>query len=132
MKHYMELLKLRLISKMHKAITIIQFKLEYEIIKRRSEFKMDHRLLLGKINYSDGTITLNNITYELCDKSFPTININNPFELTSDEKKLVSKLQSSFINSDKLQKHVLFLFNKGRIYLTYNSNLFISRLHSFK
>lgn len=115
--------EIELISKMHKAITIIQFKLEYEIIKRRPEFKMDHRLLLDKINYSDGTITLNNITYELCDKSFPTININNPFELTSDEKKLVSKLQSSFINSDKLQKHVLFLFNKGRIYLTYNFNL---------
>lgn len=80
-------------------------------------------MLLDKINYSDSTITLNNITYELYDKSFPTININNPFELTSDEKKLVSKLQSSFINSDKLQKHVLFLFNKGRIYLTYNSNI---------
>ncbi|MCI1476911.1 fructose-1,6-bisphosphatase [Clostridium beijerinckii] len=115
--------EIELISKMHKAITIIQFKLEYEIIKRRPEFNMDHRLLLDKINYSDGTITLNNITYELCDKSFPTININNPFELTSDEKKLVSKLQISFINSDKLQKHVLFLFNKGRLYLTYNSNL---------
>lgn len=115
--------EIELISKMHKAITIIQFKLEYEIIKRRPEFKMNHRLLLDKINYSDGTITLNNITYELYDKSFPTININNPFELTSDEKKLVSKLQSSFINSDKLQKHVLFLFNKGRIYLTYNSNI---------
>ncbi|MBC2456264.1 fructose-1,6-bisphosphatase [Clostridium beijerinckii] len=115
--------EIELISKMHKAITIIQFKLEYEIIKRRPEFKMNHRLLLDKINYSDSTITLNNITYELYDKSFPTININNPFELTSDEKKLVSKLQSSFINSDKLQKHVLFLFNKGRIYLTYNSNI---------
>ncbi|WP_026885881.1 fructose-bisphosphatase class III [Clostridium beijerinckii] len=115
--------EIELISKMHKAITIIQFKLEYEIIRRRPEFKMDHRLLLDKINYSDGTITLNNMTYELCDKNFPTININHPFELTSDEKKLVDKLQSSFINSDKLQKHVLFLFNKGRIYLTYNSNL---------
>ena len=112
-----------LISKMHKAITIIQFKLEYEIIKRRPEFKMDHRLLLDKINYKDGTITLNNITYELNDKNFPTINPNNPFELTSEEKKLMDKLQISFLNSDKLQKHVLFLFNKGSIYLTYNSNL---------
>lgn len=80
--------EIELISKMHKAITIIQFKLEYEIIKRRPEFKMNHRLLLDKINYSDSTITLNNITYELYDKSFPTININNPFELTSDEKKI--------------------------------------------
>ncbi|MFT8340737.1 MAG: fructose-1,6-bisphosphatase [Clostridium beijerinckii] len=115
--------EIELISKMHKAITIIQFKLEYEIIKRRPEFKMEHRLLLDKINYNDGTITLRNTTYELNDKNFPTININNPFELTVHEKKLMDKLQSSFINSDKLQKHVLFLFNKGRIYLTYNSNL---------
>ncbi|EKQ56509.1 MULTISPECIES: fructose-bisphosphatase class III [unclassified Clostridium] len=115
--------EIELISKMHKAITIIQFKLEYEIIKRRPEFKMEHRLLLNKINYADGTITLNNITYELNDKNFPTINAKKPFDLTNDEKKLIDKLQSSFINSDKLQKHVLFLFNKGRIYLTYNSNL---------
>ena len=115
--------EIELIAKMHKAITIIQFKLEYEIIKRRPEFKMDHRLLLDKINYKDGTITLNEITYELNDKNFPTISPNNPFELTSEEKKLIEKLQISFLNSDKLQKHVLFLFNKGSIYLTYNSNL---------
>lgn len=112
-----------LISKMHKAITIIQFKLECEIIKRRPEFKMDHRLLLDKINYSEGTITLNNVIYKLNDIHFPTINVNNPFELTNDERKLISKLKNSFINSDKLQKHILFLFNKGKIYLIYNSNL---------
>ncbi|EHI97784.1 Fructose-1,6-bisphosphatase class 3 [Clostridium sp. DL-VIII] len=115
--------EIELISKMHKAITIIQFKLEHEIITRRPEFKMEHRLLLSKINYKDGTITLNNNTYELNDKNFPTINPKRPFELTSDERKLIEKLQSSFINSEKLQKHVLFLFNKGRIYLTFNSNL---------
>lgn len=115
--------EMELISKMHKAITIIQFKLEYEIIKRRPEFKMDHRLLLDKINYKDGTITLDAITYELNDKSFPTINPKKPFELTSEEKKLIDKLKISFINSDKLQKHILFLFNKGSLYLTYNSNL---------
>ncbi|MVX65112.1 fructose-bisphosphatase class III [Clostridium chromiireducens] len=115
--------EIELISKMHKAITIIQFKLEYEIIKRRPEFKMNHRLLLDKINYIDETITLNNVTYELNDINFPTINTKKPFELTYDERKLMDKLQSSFVNSDKLQKHVLFLFNKGRIYLTYNSNL---------
>ncbi len=115
--------EIELISKMHKAITIIQFKLEHEIITRRPEFKMEHRLLLSKINYTDGTITLNNNTYELNDKNFPTISPKRPFELTSDERKLIEKLQSSFINSEKLQKHVLFLFNKGRIYLTFNSNL---------
>lgn len=115
--------EIQLVAKMHKAITIIQFKLEYEIIKRRPEFKLDHRLLLDKINYNEGTISLNNQTYELSDKLFPTINPEKPFELTPEEMKLIDKLQISFLNSDKLQKHVLFLFNKGSIYLTYNSNL---------
>ncbi|MEW9925314.1 fructose-1,6-bisphosphatase [Clostridium butyricum] len=115
--------EIQLVAKMHKAITIIQFKLEYEIIKRRPEFKLDHRLLLDKINYNEGTISLNDQTYELSDKLFPTINPEKPFELTPEERKLIDKLQLSFLNSDKLQKHVLFLFNKGSIYLTYNSNL---------
>ena len=115
--------EIQLVAKMHKAITIIQFKLEYEIIKRRPEFKLDHRLLLDKINYNEGTISLNNQTYELSDKLFPTINPEKPFELTPEERKLIDKLQISFLNNDKLQKHVLFLFNKGSIYLTYNSNL---------
>ncbi len=115
--------EIQLVAKMHKAITIIQFKLEYEIIKRRPEFKLDHRLLLDKINYNEGTISLNSQTYELSDKLFPTINPEKPFELTPEERKLIDKLQISFLNSDKLQKHVLFLFNKGSIYLTYNSNL---------
>ena len=78
---------------MHKAITIIQFKLEYKIIKRRPEFKMDHRLLLDKINYKNGTITLNEMTYKLNDSNFPTIDPNNPFELTNEEKKLIDKLK---------------------------------------
>ena len=115
--------EIELISKMHKAIAIIQFKLEYEIIKRHPEFHMEKRLLLDKIDYKNGTITINDNVYELNDKIFPTINPDHPFELTDDEKKLIDKLQISFLNSDKLQKHVLFLFNKGRMYLTYNSNL---------
>ncbi|MEW9937641.1 fructose-1,6-bisphosphatase [Clostridium butyricum] len=115
--------EIQLVAKMHKAITIIQFKLEYDIIKRRPEFKLDHRLLLDKINYNEGTISLNDQTYELSDKLFPTVNPEKPFELTPEERKLIDKLQLSFLNSDKLQKHVLFLFNKGSIYLTYNSNL---------
>ena len=88
--------EIQLVAKMHKAITIIQFKLEYEIIKRRPEFKLDHRLLLDKINYNEGTISLNNQTYELSDKLFPTINPEKPFELTPEERKLIDKLQISF------------------------------------
>ncbi|MDU4802129.1 MAG: fructose-1,6-bisphosphatase [Clostridium butyricum] len=115
--------EIELISKMHKAITIIQFKLEYEIISRRHEFKMEHRLLLDKINYSQGTIRLNNSIYELSDKNFPTIDAKDPFALTEEEKILIEKLKKSFINSDKLQKHISFLFSKGKIYSVYNSNL---------
>ncbi|GKX67892.1 fructose-1,6-bisphosphatase [Inconstantimicrobium mannanitabidum] len=115
--------EIELIAKMHKAITIIQFKLEYEIIKRRPEFKMDHRLLLDKINYENGTIKLGENIYNLNGNLFPTIDSKDPFKLTEDEKILIEKLESSFVNSEKLQKHIAFLFAKGSIYLKYNSNL---------
>ncbi|MGB4438860.1 MAG: fructose-1,6-bisphosphatase [Sedimentibacter sp.] len=114
---------LKLTAKMHKAITIIQFKLEGEIIKRRPHFGMEDRLLLNKINYKDGTINLNGIIYELNDKNFPTINPDIPYELTKEEKELMEKLKSSFLNSEKLQKHVRFLFTNGSMYLKFNSNL---------
>lgn len=112
-----------LIAKMHKAITIIQFKLEYQVIKRRPEFKMENRLLLNNIDYDNGTIRLKDNVYELNDKIFPTINKEDPFKLTEDEEILIEKLESSFINSEKLQKHVSFLFAKGSMYLKYNSSL---------
>lgn len=114
---------LKLISKMHKAISIIQFKLEGEIIKRRPHFSMEDRLLLNKINYKDGTININGKVYELNDYNFPTIDPKNPYKLTLEEKELIEKLKSSFLNSDKLQKHVRFLFANGSIYLKFNSNL---------
>ena len=112
-----------LIAKMHKAISIIQFKLEGEVIKRRPEFEMNHRLLLEKINYEDGTINLKGITYKLKDVNFPTIDPKDPYKLTKSEEVVVEKLVSSFKGSEKLQKHVSFLFSKGSIYLKANSNL---------
>jgi fructose-1,6-bisphosphatase-3 len=112
-----------LIAKMHKAITILQFKLEYEIIKRRPEFNMENRLLLDKINYEEGTIKLKDEVYELKDKYFPTIDKSNPYKLTEEEEVLMEKLESSFVNSEKLQRHITFLFGKGSIYRKYNSNL---------
>lgn len=114
---------IKLIAKMHKAISIMQFKLEGEIINRRPYFGMEDRLLLNKINYEDGTISLGGKTYELNDKYFPTINPENPYELTIEEKDLIEKLKSSFLNSEKLQKHIRFLFAKGSMYLKFNSNL---------
>ena len=112
-----------LIAKMHKAISIIQFKLEGEVIKRRPEFEMNHRLLLEKINYEDGTINLKGRTYKLKDVNFPTIDPKDPYKLTKSEEVVVEKLVSSFKGSEKLQKHVSFLFSKGSIYLKANSNL---------
>ena len=114
-----------LIAKMHKAISIIQFKLEAEIIKRRPEFEMDHRLLLDKVNYEEGTIELKGKTYKLKDNNFPTIDPKNPYKLTPREEVVIEKLATSFENSDKLQKHVEFLFSKGSIYLKTNGNLLV-------
>src|SRR5699024_5174292 len=130
-----------LVAKMHKAISIIQFKLEGEIINRRPEFEMNHRLLLNKINYDEGTINIKGKDYKLKDNNFTTIDKNNPYKLknnkfpniyknnsyklTKEEKIVIEKLVSSFKNSEKLQKHVSFLFSKGSIYLVSNGNLLI-------
>ncbi|HEX2937873.1 MAG TPA: fructose-1,6-bisphosphatase [Ruminiclostridium sp.] len=115
--------ELRLISQMHKAITIIQFKLERDIILRHPEYNMDDRMLLDKIDYTNGTITLDKKTYKLLDSSFPTVDPENPFKLTPEEKELIHKLKLSFLSSEKLQKHIRFLFSSGSLYLTNNSNL---------
>ena len=114
---------LNLMAKMHKAILIIQLKLEGEIIKIRPYFKMEDRLLLNEIDYEEITINLDGKKYKLKDNNFPTINPDNPYKLIPEERELVEKLKSSFLNSEKLQKHVSFLFAKGSMYLKYNSNL---------
>lgn len=115
--------EISLIAQMHKAMTIIQFKLEGAIIKKRPYFCMQDRLLLDKINYEEGTINLNGQIYKLKDNKFPTINPDNPYELIPEEIELMEKLKISFLNSEKLQKHVSFLFAKGSLYLKCNSNL---------
>lgn len=114
---------IKLISQMHKAISIIQFKLEGAIIKRRPHFGMEDRLLLERINFEEQTINIEGKVFKLNDINFPTVNWKNPYELTIEEKVLVEKLKSSFLNSEKLQKHIRFLFAKGSIYLKCNSNL---------
>lgn len=115
--------EIELIAKMHKAIAIIQFKLEGEIIKRHPEFKMDNRMLLNNIDFDNGTINLYGKKFKLNDRKFPTIDKNNPYKLLAAEKELVEKLTSSFVNSEKLNRHVRFLFSHGSLYLKFNSNL---------
>lgn len=110
-------------AKMHKAISIIQFKLEGQLIKRHPEFNMNSHLMLDKINYDDGTILLDGKVYKLRDTNFPTVDPNNPFELTAQERELMESLRFSFVRSEKLQKHIQFLYEKGSIYLAYNNNL---------
>lgn len=112
-----------LIKQMHKAIAIIQFKLEAQIIKENPQFEMEDRLLLDKINYKEGTITIDGKTHELLDTFFPTIDPKDPYKLTDAEEELMNRLQSSFRKSELLQKHIEVLYAKGSMYLTYNSNL---------
>ena len=114
-----------LIAKMHKAISIIQFKLEAEVINNNPEFDMKHRLLLDKVDYEAGTINLKGKVYKLKDTNFPTIDPKSPYKLTKEEEDLVDKLVASFRGSEKLQKHVSFLFSKGSIYLIANKNLLV-------
>ena len=115
---------LYMLSQMHKAISIIQFKLEAEIIKRHPEYAMDDRNLLHLINKEAGTITLlDGTTYPLLDTYFPTIAPENPYELTTEEKEVVKRLHLSFTQSEKLRQHVDFLYRNGSMYLAYNQNL---------
>lgn len=113
----------KIISKIHKAISIIQFKLEGQIIKRHPEYKMNDRLLLDKIDYVNGKVRIGNKVYELNDKNFPTINRNDPYELSQEEQELIERLKESFMNSEKLKKHISFLYSKGSLYKIFNSNL---------
>lgn len=112
-----------LISQMHKAISIIQFKLEGEIISRRPDFEMDDRRLLHRINYEKGTIVIDGVEYELKDKLFPTIDPNDPYKLTEEENSVVEKLMHSFASSTKLKKHMRCMYSKGALYLVRNNNL---------
>ena len=115
--------ELSLMAQMHKAITIMQFKLEGQMIKRRPHYQMEDRLLLDKINYEQGTIMLNNVQYPLIDKHFPTIDPKDPYALSPAEQVVMDKLKVSVANSQKLQQHVQFLYSKGSIYLIHDGNL---------
>ncbi len=113
-----------LISQMHKAISIIQFKVEAQLIDKHPEYKMGERKLLHLIDKERKTITLaNGETHSLLDNNFPTIDIDNPYQLTEEEQEVVTRLAYAFSHSDKLREHTDFLYAKGGMYLAYNSNL---------
>lgn len=112
-----------LVAKIHKAITVIQFKLEMDVISRNPNFEMEDRLLLNNINFEEGFVTIDGRNYDLLDHNFPTIDPLDPYKLNQDEQDVVTQLKYAFLNNDLLQKHVLFLFRKGSLYLKYNNNL---------
>ena len=109
--------------KMHKAISIIQFKLEGQLLTRRKEYKMSDRRLLDKIDYEAGPMDLDGKTYALIDKNFPTIDPKKPFELTEEETAIMERLVTAFTDCEKLQQHMMLLLNKGGLYKTFNGNL---------
>lgn len=111
------------LARMQEAMAIIQFKLESQIIKRRPDFDMEHRLLLDKIDYENHTIELDGVTYPLEHFNSPTIDPKNPYALTAEEEAVMDRLVYSFTHSERLKEHIRFLVNKGGMYLVYNDNL---------
>lgn len=112
-----------LMSKMHKAISIIQFKLEDTLIQNHPEYHMESRQLLRAIDYENGTVTLKDVIFPLNDTHFPTIDPLSPWELTQEEALVVNRLVYTFVHSEKLQKHIRFMYTKGSMYKVYNDNL---------
>ena len=108
---------------MHKAAAILQFKLEGQVIARHPEYRMEDRRLLDKIDYEKKTVTVYGREYPIEDVSFPTVDPANPYKLNDSEILLMKKLQSAFLQCEKLQHHVRFLFNHGSLYLVRNNNL---------
>ena len=109
--------------KIHKAISILQFKLEGQLIKRRPEFGMDDRLLLDKIDYDKKTVVIYGEEYPMLDTEFPTVDPTDPYRLTEEEEEVMHRLKDAFRHSEKLQRHVKFLYSKGSLYKVQNSNL---------
>ena len=112
-----------LAAKMHKAIAIMQFKIEGQRIMAHHDYKMEHRLLLDKINWENGTVNVEGTDYPMRDMDLPTIDPKDPYAFTEEETLVLETLEASFLNSEKLQRHIRFLFNHGSLYKIMNGNL---------
>lgn len=112
-----------LLAQMHKAISVLQFKLESQLFERYPFWKMQDRELLKQVDYKKGTITLNGVVYNMRSCHFPTIDPNNPNALTPEEQTLIDRLQQSFKTSERLQEHIRQLLLHGRMYRIINHNL---------
>ena len=109
--------------RIHKAISIIQFKVEGQIIRRQKSFHLEERALLHRIDYEKGTISLEGKEYQLLDTNFPTVNPEDPYALSGEEQEVMDRLVKAFVNCERLQQHMRFLLAKGSLYKVYNDNL---------
>ena len=112
-----------LVAKMHKAISIIQFKLEGQLKKRNPQFRMENMGALERIDFEKVSYVFDEKEYELSSTSFPTLDEENPFRLTEEEEAVIKGLKKSYLNSQRLHEHVKLLINKGNMYNVYNGNL---------
>ncbi len=112
-----------LAAKMHKAIAICQFKAEGQRIMAHPEYKLEERLLLDKIDYEKGTIEIEGKTYQLKDTNLPTVDPADPYKFTAEEEYMMNSLEASILQSEKLQKHIKFLYSHGALYTKVNGNL---------
>ena len=113
----------RLIARMHKAISVIQWKLEADIIRRHPQWGMEARNILHTFDKEKGTVEIEGRTFELPDNNFPTVDKDNAYQLTEEEQELVDKLTHSFLMSDKLRRHVGTMLSHGSLYMVANNNL---------
>ena len=110
-------------QKMHKAISVIQFKAEGQIIKNHPEFKLESRNLLHRIDFNKGTIRIGGREYQMLDMNFPTVDPKDPYAYTEQEADIMMRLERAFMNCEKMQKHMKFLLAKGGLYKVFNNNL---------
>lgn len=113
----------KLAAKMHKAIAVLQYKEEGQIIKRHPEYGMEERILLSAIRYDRGTVTIDGKEYPMRDMNFPTVDPADPLRLTDEEEELLHTLELSFRHNARLHEHVRFLYSNGSMYKCCNSNL---------
>ena len=106
-----------------KAISIILFKLEGQIIRRNPEYQMEDRLLLDKVDYENACIELDGKSYPLKEKHFPTVDRDDPYKLSQAEREIMDELEKLFLESEQLQRHVEFLYSHGSMYQVFNGNL---------
>lgn len=114
---------LNLAAKMHKAIAVIQFKLEGQLLARHPEYNLTRHIGLNNVNFQDMTVDIEGKSYPMRDTYLPTIDPKDPCKLTQEEAALMDVLAASFQHSEKLQKHIKFLYSHGSMYRTYNNNL---------